>query len=67
MKHAAFSGNMNAAARVTPFFDSRIEVATYAEECEIHFDFIRPVSNWKEHQRWNIDKSGFYAEHQVSE
>ena len=67
MKYAAFTGTMHAAARVTPFFESHSEAATYAEECEISFSFIKQVSNWKEHQQWNSDKVGFYAEHQVTE
>jgi len=67
MKFAAHIGNMHAAARVTPFFDSYSEAAEYAKSNGIDYSFIRQIANWKEHQVWNKAKVGFYAERQVNE
>ena len=67
MKQAAFIGNSHAAARVTPFFDTHVEVAEFAKNSGIDYSFIRPIGNWKEHQVWNAQRVGFYATNQIVE
>lgn len=67
IKYAAHIGNMHAAARVTPFFESYAGCAAHAVENKIEFDFVRPIANWIEHQAWNKAKVGMYAQHQVNE
>lgn len=63
MKFAAYSGNEFVKIRTTPFFDTRAE----ARAADPGAAFVAPCGNWKEHQQWNIDRVGNYAECPVLE
>jgi hypothetical protein len=60
VKFAGYVGNEHVQVRKTPFFDTRAEVVG-------EFDFIAPCANWREHQRWNRDRVGNYAQCPVVE
>ena len=66
-KFAAYAGNDFCKVRLTPFFDSRADAAA-AAKCAGHLTaFTAPCANWKEHQEWNKQKVGNYAQCQVAE
>lgn len=60
-KFAGYVGNQHMAVRVTPFFDRPAEVT--GEK----FAFVAPCTNWEEHQRWNQERVGNYAQCPVAE
>ena len=59
-KYAGYVGNKHLRIRVTPFFDSELEVRG-------DFEFIAPCGNWDEHLRWNQQRVGNYAQCPVQE
>lgn len=60
VKFAGYVGNKHLRIRVTPFFDSAAEVKGAHE-------FIAECGNWQEHQRWNAQRVGNYAQCPVQE
>ena len=60
IKYAGYVGNKHCRIRVTPFFDSRAEVRG-------DFEFTAECANWQEHQRWNKERAGNYAQCPVQE
>jgi hypothetical protein len=59
-KFAGYVGNKHLRIRVTPFFDSAAEVTG-------SFEFIDQCGNWREHQQWNKQRVGNYAQCPVQE
>lgn len=66
-KFAAHVGNHHASARVTPFFDSPAEATAAAAKTDHGVTFVTACSNWEEHQRWNAQRVGMYAQMPVVE
>jgi urease accessory protein UreE len=66
-KFAAHIGNLHASARVTPFFGSAAEAMAAASKTDHDATFIRECANWEEHQRWNTQRVGMYAQMPVNE
>lgn len=66
-KFAAHIGNLHATARVTPFFDTPAQARTAASRMGYDSTFVRECANWQEHQTWNMERIGSYAEMQVIE
>ena len=66
-KFAAHVGNLHASARVTPFFSSAAEAMAAASKTDHGVTFIRECANWEEHQRWNAQQVGMYAQMPVAE
>lgn len=60
VKYAGYVGNKHLSIRVTPFFNSAAEV-------DGEFEFTAPCANWQEHQRWNQQRVGNYAQCPVQE
>lgn len=60
VKYAGYVGNKHLRIRVTPFFCAASEVAG-------NFEFIAECGNWQEHQRWNQERVGNYAQCPVQE
>ncbi len=59
-KYAGYTGNLHCKIRTTPFFDSYAEVKG-------DFEFKAECANWQEHQRWNQERVGNYAQCPVQE
>jgi len=66
-KFAAHVGNLHASARVTPFFDTAAEAMQAAANTDHGSTFVRECANWQEHQRWNAQRVGNYAQMPVAE
>lgn len=67
MKFAAYVGNDHANIRLTPFFDTRAEAQAAARAAGHLTAFTAPCANWQEHQRWNTERRGMYAQCPVVE
>lgn len=66
-KFAAHVGNQHASARVTPFFDSPAKAMAAAAKTDHGVTFVAACANWEEHQQWNAQRVGVYAQMPVAE
>lgn len=64
---AAYVGNKHAKVRVTPFYGTHQEARDSASANGHLNVFTQECANWSEHQRWNRERIGMYAQNPVTE